>query len=446
LPETLDETYERILRGINRAQKDHAHHLLQCLAVAIRPLGVEELAELLAFDYGASTRGEIPKLKLDWRWEDQEEAILSTCSSLITVVHDGDSQVVQFSHFSVKEYLMSPRLAHSNEDISRFHIHFERAHTILAQACLGILFRLDGGSGNGNNGIEGFPLAGYAAQHWVDHAQFENVSLRIRDGKDDLFDLSKPHFAAWLRVHDMDHHWIDFSSWDSQSSNGSPLYYAAFYGFYDLAERLIVKHPEQVQAVGGRMLAPLPAALRMRSFRVADLLHQYGAFLDIRGEHQRTPLHTASIWGLTDIVQWLLIHNADANGRQNSGWTSLHLAAHNNSLEVVQVLLDHNADVNSRTNFGQSPLSLAVDGNYLDVVRLLLEHGADANTRSRRQQTPLHMASSKGCVEIARLLLKYGANVDGKDEEGMTPFQVTSARGRDEISKWLSEHGPKPEP
>ena len=51
LPETLDETYERVLRDINRANRDHALHLLQCLTVAIRPLRVEELAEVLAVDF-----------------------------------------------------------------------------------------------------------------------------------------------------------------------------------------------------------------------------------------------------------------------------------------------------------------------------------------------------------------------------------------------------------
>jgi hypothetical protein len=86
LPETLDETYERILRGINKAQKDNAHRLLQCLAVAARPLRVEELAELLAFDFRGSSSGRIPTLKKDWRWNDQEEAVLSTCSSLITII------------------------------------------------------------------------------------------------------------------------------------------------------------------------------------------------------------------------------------------------------------------------------------------------------------------------------------------------------------------------
>ena len=111
LPETLDETYERILKGINKAQRDNAHRLLRCLTVAVRPLHVQELAELLAFDFQASTEGGIPTLKEDWRWDDQEEAILSTCSSLITIIPRDDSQVVQFSHFSVKEYLTSSRLA-----------------------------------------------------------------------------------------------------------------------------------------------------------------------------------------------------------------------------------------------------------------------------------------------------------------------------------------------
>jgi len=47
LPSTLDETYERVLREINEASREHALCLLQCLAVAHRPLRVEELAEAL---------------------------------------------------------------------------------------------------------------------------------------------------------------------------------------------------------------------------------------------------------------------------------------------------------------------------------------------------------------------------------------------------------------
>jgi hypothetical protein len=210
LPDTLDDTYERILRGINKTQKEDARRLLQCLTVAARPLQVDELAELLAFDFEAMDERGIPTLREDWRWNDQEQAVLSTCSSLITIVRNGDSRVVQFSHFSVKEYLTSPRLAQSRGDVSRFYVDLNAAHTILAQACLGTLLRLDEHAGN--NGSKGFPLVEYAAQHWVEHAQFEDVSLRVRDGMDDLFDNSKPHFSAWLRTHDMDERWGLFGS------------------------------------------------------------------------------------------------------------------------------------------------------------------------------------------------------------------------------------------
>jgi hypothetical protein len=257
LPDTLDETYERMLRGINKAQKDNAHRLLQCLAVAVRPLRVEELAELLAFDFQALNSGGIPTLKEDWRWDDEEGAVLSTCSSLIAVVPSGGSRVVQFSHFSVKEYLTSPRLARSHGDVSRFYIDLDAAHTIMAQACLGILFRLDEHADNG--GGNGFPLVGYAAQHWVEHARSETVAPRVRDGVDGLFDPSKPYFAAWIRVHDLDEEWRYFSP-DPRLHGGSPLYYAALCGLYDLVERLIAKYPEQVNAIGGCIVAPLPAA------------------------------------------------------------------------------------------------------------------------------------------------------------------------------------------
>jgi len=109
LPETLDETYGRILQEIPKSNRLLAHRLLQCLTVAVRPLHVEELAEVLAVDFGAT--GGIPKLNEDLRWENQEQAVLSACSSLIAVVEDRSSRGVQFSHFSVKEFLTSDRLA-----------------------------------------------------------------------------------------------------------------------------------------------------------------------------------------------------------------------------------------------------------------------------------------------------------------------------------------------
>ncbi len=127
LPESLDDTYERVMMEIKKTNQAHAYRMLQALVVAVRPLSVAELAELLAFDFETANCG-IPKLKSDWRWTDHDQAVLSTCSSLITVVPNQGSRIVQFSHFSVKEFLMSDRLAFSRSDISRYHISLNDPH------------------------------------------------------------------------------------------------------------------------------------------------------------------------------------------------------------------------------------------------------------------------------------------------------------------------------
>ncbi len=242
LPESLDGTYERVLKEIKKPQQDHARRLLQCLVVAIRPLRVGELAELIAFDFDDAEG--IPKLNANWRWEDQEQALLSSCSSLITIVGTKYSRVVQFSHFSVKEFLTSPRLATSSGDVSCYHVDLGPAHTILAQACLSVLLQLD--DRVEDNFEQSFPLAQYASEYWTSHAQFEDVSTHLRKGMEDLFDLDKPHFSAWLRFHDIvtepdsDSCFYLFSPGQSQAF---PLYYAALFGFHDLATKLIVKYP-----------------------------------------------------------------------------------------------------------------------------------------------------------------------------------------------------------
>jgi hypothetical protein len=211
----LDETYERLLKEIGMANQHYAYRLLQCLTVAVRPLRVEELAEILALDF--ETKEGIPELNEDWRWKDQQEAILSTCSSLVAVVGDGSDRVVQFSHFSVKEFLTSDRLATSSADISHFHILPEPAHTVIAKACLGILLRSDNGVSDVDDKSNS-PLARYAAEHWVGHAQFEKVSTHLQVGMRRLFDPTMSYFETWLELYDFDHRWFGFSAEDENEA------------------------------------------------------------------------------------------------------------------------------------------------------------------------------------------------------------------------------------
>ena len=90
--------YDRTLLHIDEEKREFSRRLFRGLAVSIRPLRVDELAEILAiqFDEVAS-----PTFNAAWRPENPEEAVIFACSSLIAVVDKGGHQFVQFSHFSV---------------------------------------------------------------------------------------------------------------------------------------------------------------------------------------------------------------------------------------------------------------------------------------------------------------------------------------------------------
>ena len=400
-----------MLKEIKKPNRNHARRVLQCLVVAIRPLRVEELAEVLAVDF-EDPEG-VPKLKPSWRWEDQEQALLTSCSSLIAVVDTGDSRVVQFSHFSVKEFLTSSRLSTSSQDLSCYHIALEPAHTILAQACVSVLLQLHDHDEEGEVG-KNAPLARYAAEYWARHAQFEDVVSRIK-GTEYLFDPDKPYFTAWCQLYDIDTPPSDSSAFyhlaaNRESSANTPLYYAALCGFRSLVEQLIVKHPQHVNALGGYYRTPAVAALAGRHFQMAQVLYRNGSSVEQRGP---------------------------------SGWSPLESAANIGDIEIIQLLLDCGVDVNALSRIGTTPLHPAAWGNDPRAARLLLDRGADPNIRSSSGLTPLHNASRDGKIETARLLLEHGASVEAEDNQGKTPLDVASGEQRDEMINLLLEHRAK---
>ena len=414
LPESLDETYERILKEIKKPNRAHARRVLQCLVVAIRPLRVAELAEVLAVDFDDTE--EIPKLHADWRWEDQEQALLIACSSLIIIVEAGDSRVVQFSHFSVKEYLTSSRLAIANGVASDYHTDLGPAHTTLAQACLSVLLQtqhdVDGHTPKDH------PLARYAAQHWTTHTQFEDVSSRLQNGMEYMFNRDKPHFEVWRTLYDIDTRPKPGTTFcliagNFPESAAAPLYYASLCGFDGLVKHLIIKHPHDVNATGGYYGKPLVAALAGRHFQTAELLRQNGADPHFRGNGMRTPLHSAAYYGDLEVVQKLIEYDADVSAKNDRGCTPLYIASEGNNLKdraVLRLLLEHGADVNARAADGSTPLHYAlIFSRSPEVVRILLEHGADVKAMDDHRRTALRVAEVHQRHKFMKLLLEHNA-------------------------------------
>ena len=410
--------------------------------MAARPLYLEELAEVLAFHFDEAPGG-IPTLNTDWRREDQERAVLSTCSSLITVVHYGDSRVVQFSHFSVKEFLTSDRLTIATEDLSFYHIAPAPAHTILTQACLGILLRLDDTTRDAS--MQQFPLLEYALEHWVDHALFEGVSLGVQDGIENLFDVEKPHFSRWIRIRgniDDTYSWLDDDEIVLDQLEAAPMYDAAFCGFTQVIEKLITEHPEHVNARGGTLGTALHAASRRNHLKVVQSLLRHGADVNAPGLWGQTPLLFATEHGHLEVVRWLLEYGAEANAEDKyDNWTSLHLAAGYGHYDIGRALIKHNANTTARDNDGGTPLHLACQHGHVEMVRFLLNHGANPKARDNTLRTSLHDVSFTGNLDIARLLVEHGAEVDAEDEFGRTSYHIALTGGHDEVVQLLLANG-----
>jgi ankyrin repeat protein len=373
LPTTLDDTYERALQGIPKEKRQHAHRLFHCLVGAIRPLRAEELAEIFAIDFDSDA---ISNFMEGWRPENAEEAVLSTCSTLISVIEDKDTRIIQFSHFSVKEYLTSDRLRSSEVgNICQYHVPLDSSHTILARACLATLLQLD--ENVDGNHLEGFPLALYAAQNWVKHAKYEDVSSRIQDTMELFFNPRKPYLASWARIHNLSRD-PDLRHWSNIEPPSPPgkaaLYFAALCGFKEVANYLITH------------------------FEVDIAEFRYSG----------APLHAASIRGHIGVVYLLLQHHVNVNAKCTSyfDWTPLHFASADGSTKVAQLLLEHGANVNAQSTSGGTPLKFASQRGHLEVVRLLLSNGADVHIQDRYGDTAFKVNEH---VEIAQLLLEHGA-------------------------------------
>jgi len=412
------------------------------LVAAIRPLRVEELGEIFAIQFDDDA---VPNLMEGWRPENAEEAVLSACTTLISVVDKEGSKIVQFSHFSVREFLTSDRLLTSDDgNIRHYHIPLDGAHTILARACLTVLLQLD--ETVDKQGLAGFPLALYSARHWVGHAKFDGVASRVKRAMEQFFNPDEPYLTAWTWIYNMNdgRFLLPPSEVLWTGSRPTALYYAALCGFSELVDYLISTHGEDINIFCDGYQAPLHAASSEGHLEIVRILLGRGADVDIADYLDWTPLRIAYDYGHLKVMRLLLDYGANVNVQCGGFGLLSHYASYKGEAEVVRLLLQYKADVNATSsymNWNWTSLHFASISGHAKVVEVLLEHGAYTNALNENGRTSLYGAAYNGHLAVARPLLRHGADVHIHTKDGETPLDVAISRGHTAIAQLLLEYG-----
>ena len=153
-----------------------------------------------------------------------------------------------------------------------------------------------------------------------------------------------------------------------------------------------------------------------------------------------TPLHFASSYGHTAVVDLLIKAGAGVHAVNNGGQTALHCASQKGHTAVVDLLIKAGAGLNEEDVFDETPLHCASQKGHAAVVDLLIKAGADANAVNDRGQTPLHYASLSGHDAVAELLLAAGADVHAVNDRGNTPLQLATRSINNPVANLIRKH------
>ena len=162
--------------------------------------------------------------------------------------------------------------------------------------------------------------------------------------------------------------------------------------------------------------------------------HTPGAPINKLNFMGKTPLFYASSRGHEQVVDTLLMANAEVNAKNDIHGSALHAAVSQGHFGVVSMLVNlWGAEVNAKDGQGNTPLFNAIDSGHTDVVATLLRAGAKVNVENAQNMQPLHAAARREHTGLVSMLVGAKADVTSKDCKGSTPFFYSCLRGHEEV-------------
>ena len=477
LPKGLDATYDRMLQNIDPEFQSQVANTLKWLAFSLRPLYIDELAEVFILDHSRP----VPFDEGERLFKPSD--VLKFLPGLVTTfipvfdypeVKRDDPIGVGLAHFSIKEYLISIRIV--DGPAAPFAINEAEAHLHIAKSCLAYHLQLSETELMTKEILCRCVLWEYVVEFWMDHLEkVARESWPDSVTNQAIFALTPASTSLLNMIRNSDPD-PDSRDWNMKAEDlRSPLYHVISSDAFQLADLLIqggadvnkqeghspkalrvaashgnvrmvellIDSGADIHADGGNYANALVAGVRSGVASVVQLLVDRGANIKT---HCVEALCAASTCGDESMVQLLLDNDVDLNARERTGSTALFGAALIGHQPIAELLLDLGADVNAQGGRYGNPLYAATVGGYKSMVSFLLERGADVNAQGGTYGNPLQAAIVSGDECMISLLLHEGADVKASGGLYGNALQASIGAGDLETTRLLLSPGSKLDP
>ena len=142
-----------------------------------------------------------------------------------------------------------------------------------------------------------------------------------------------------------------------------------------------------------------------------------------------------------DLVDFLVEHKADLNGKDPAGLTPLGIASRvRQGRRRGRTRQGGMRMPIRRIGSGYTPLMLAVAGHSERSAKASLDHGADVNAKNTRRPDRAHDRRGRQSGGAGDHADQSGADETAKDENGNTASRHRTDKGNDAVIKILTDN------
>lgn len=128
-------------------------------------------------------------------------------------------------------------------------------------------------------------------------------------------------------------------------------------------------------------------------------------FLDV-SRNNMSLMHVASRMNNVNCIEVLHMYGALIDIQDDLGATPLFYACAHNGQETAVYLLSHGANPNHKDRYSGHPLAICLRNDHLELMKILVLFNADVHLKGQRGNTVLHLACAEGRIKKVRYLLE----------------------------------------